>query len=57
MTDDQREKAIDLYLQLVHLENDPARKRAAMLRMAELICARSPEVIARMEMARGLRLT
>jgi len=55
VTDEQREAAIERYrLKLVEAR-DPLTKRIAALRMKELISARTPEQVLKMEIERGLR--
>ncbi len=55
MTDQERERLIDHYRQI--LESDPWReaKHFAQVRMSPLIAERSIEQVEQMEKARGLR--
>lgn len=55
MTDEQRERLIDTYVQVVTLESKREIQLAAAARIAELVRERSPEQIAKMETERGLR--
>jgi hypothetical protein len=54
-SDAERERLIEAYRVCLELEPNQAMKRIAWGRMAALIGDRSPEQIAKMEIAKGLR--
>lgn len=55
MTDQQREELIQGYWLVGVNEPDLERRRAALLRMNELVKQRSPAQVERMERKQGLR--
>ena len=55
MTDEQREATIAMYRQLMEQARDRDEKRRFYNEMKRYIDARTPEQIARMEAAKGLR--
>lgn len=55
MTDQDRERLIEMWRQIIEFDPDAMAKQAAALRMRSLIADRTLEQVQRMETERGLR--